>query len=92
MLASADCVHLPVSVIVVEDVEESPPAPRHSLNQPPAEMIECDSDLHDRVFAAGIMGAEEHHLINFEKNSMGFRQKIILELQEDLVGLPHCGG
>lgn len=60
--ASADGVELPVRVVVVDDVDESPPCPRHALDEPNAESVEGDRHLHDRVLGVGVVRSQEHHL------------------------------
>lgn len=49
MLATSDGVHEPVSVVVVDDMNETPPAPRHPLHQSLPEVVESHCYLHPLI-------------------------------------------
>ncbi|KAG2384001.1 uncharacterized protein HKW66_Vig0152360 [Vigna angularis] len=61
--ASTNGVHHPVSVIVVKNVEESPSAPWHPLDQSLPEMVECHCYLHDLVLRVRVSRTEQHHIV-----------------------------
>lgn len=47
MSTTTDSVHVPMGVVVVQDMEEAPSAPGHPLNQSPSKVVERNRDLHD---------------------------------------------
>jgi len=51
-----------MSVVVVHHMEETESAPRHPLNQPLSEMVECHSDLHFLVLHIIIGCAKQEDL------------------------------
>lgn len=54
VLAATNGIHKPMSVVVVDDMEKSPPAPWHPLNQPLPEMVESQSYLHHFILRVTI--------------------------------------
>jgi len=100
-LAAADGVHEPVRVVVVDDVEEPPAAPRHPLHEASAEVVEGDGDLHDLVLGVLVAGAEEHdvvvvgHVAVGDGDARGLDDDVdeaVLAVGEGEVVEPHVGG
>ncbi len=61
--APSNGVHLPRRVVVVDDVEVPPPAPRHPLHELDPEVVERDGHLHRRVWQVLIAVPQQHHLV-----------------------------
>ncbi|GER55938.1 tetratricopeptide repeat protein [Striga asiatica] len=53
--ATSDCVELPMGVVVVDDMGESPPDTWHPLYAPYSEPVERDRHLHDRVLGVRVL-------------------------------------
>lgn len=70
-MAATDGVHEPVGVVVVDDVEETPSAPWHSLHQSFAEMVEGDGHLHDRVALIRVACTEQHDVVVMSEMGVG---------------------
>ena len=74
VLAAADGVHEPVGVVIIHNVEETPPAPRHPLHQPLSEVVERHRHLHHLVRRVAVARPEQHHLRSpktfFTKNQL----------------------
>ena len=62
VLAAANGVHEPMGVVIVDDVEEAPSAPRHPLHQSLPEVIERHRHLHHLVPLVAIARPKQHHL------------------------------
>ena len=60
--ATTNGIHEPVSVIIVNHMDESPSAPWHPLHQSPAEMVESNCNLHYLVAWEAIACTKQHHL------------------------------
>nr|GMC72917.1 hypothetical protein Iba_chr03bCG16030 [Ipomoea batatas] len=60
---TADSIHLPFSVIVVDHVYISSPAPWHPLHTPFPKVIKHDANLHAGVRHVSVFVSEEHDLI-----------------------------
>lgn len=61
--APTDGVHLPVGVVVVDDVEVTVSAPWHSLDEAGTEVVEGNRDLHYLVLFVRITMPQQHHLV-----------------------------
>lgn len=62
LAATADGVHEPVSVVVVQNVDETPSAPWHPLFQPLSKVVKRHCYLHDLVYNVGVVCSKQHHL------------------------------
>ena len=62
MAATADGVHEPVSVVIIDHMHEPEPAPGHPLNQPLSKVVKHNCDLHYLVNGVGIICTKQHHL------------------------------
>ena len=49
MFAATNSIQAPMSVVVVNNMEETPSASWHSLYKPLAKMVECNRDLHKMI-------------------------------------------
>lgn len=62
VLASTNGVHVPMSVVVVNDMDVPITAPWHSLYQSLAKMVESNCNLHLLVLRVAIACTKKHHL------------------------------
>jgi hypothetical protein len=62
VLATSNGIHKPMSVVIVNHMDETPSASWHPLHQTPSEMVECHCDLHYRITLIAVTCAEQHHL------------------------------
>ena len=69
-LATADSVKLPVSVVIVDNMDETPPNPRHPLHKSFTKVVESHSDLHLLVRLVVILCTKQHHLNTQTKCSL----------------------
>lgn len=60
---TTNCIHYPLCVVIVHNMEESKSAPWHSLNQSLPEVVEGERYLHVLVLGVGIFCPEQHRLI-----------------------------
>lgn len=70
---AANCVHFPLCVVIVDDVNVSTAAPRHPLHELLPEMVERNRDLHPRVRQVLVAVAQQHHLVVVRKVVVGYR-------------------
>lgn len=61
-LATSDRVKLPMSVVIVDNVDETPPDPRHPLHKPFTKVIVSHCDLHPLVILVVVLCTKQHHL------------------------------
>lgn len=52
-----------MGVVIVDDMEETPTAPWHPLDQSNSEQVERNCDLHDCIFRICVMCTQKHHII-----------------------------
>lgn len=64
MLATPYGVHQPMCVVIVDNMEESPPASWHPLCQPLAEVVESNCYLHDCITGVTVACTKQHDLYN----------------------------
>lgn len=62
ILTPADGIHYPMGIVVVHDVEETQPAPWHSLYKTFPVVIESNCDLHFLIWLVLVTCTEQHHL------------------------------
>ena len=63
MLAPTNCIHQPMSIVIINHMEEPPSAPWHSLHQPFTKMVKCHGHLHDGVPLIWITCTKQHHVV-----------------------------
>lgn len=61
-------IHEPVSIVIVNHMNESPSASWHPLHQSPPEVVEGNCDLHYRVTSVAVACTEQHHLCQQHQN------------------------
>lgn len=62
MCTTTHSVHLPLGVVVVDNMEKPPSAPWQPLNQSPPEMVERHCHLHDCITRVRITCAKQQRL------------------------------
>jgi len=67
-LATTDRVKLPMSVVIVDNVDETPSDPRHPLHKSFSEMVVSHCDLHLLVIHVVVLCTKQHHLKTEPKN------------------------